>query len=59
MISDISSGVNKIAFSKEISFNNVSFKPKKRAQNVSFKIKKGETVAIVGHSGAGKQLQIY
>ncbi len=56
LISDISSGVNKIAFSKEISFNNVSFKYEKEQvlQNVSFKIKKGETVAIVGHSGAGK-----
>ena len=56
MISDISSVVNKISFSKEISFNNVSFKYEKEQvlQNVSFKIKKGETVAIVGHSGAGK-----
>ena len=56
LISDISSGVNKIAFSKEISFNNVSFKYEKEQvlQNVSFKIKKGETVALVGHSGAGK-----
>ena len=56
LISDISSGVNKIAFSKEISFNNVSFKYEKEQvlQNISFKIKKGETVAIVGHSGAGK-----
>ncbi len=56
LISDISSSINKIAFSKEISFNNVSFKYEKEQvlQNVSFKIKKGETVAIVGHSGAGK-----
>ena len=45
-----------ISFNKEISFNNVSFKYKQEQvlENISFKIKKGETVAIVGHSGAGK-----
>ena len=45
-----------INFNKEISFNNVSFKYNQEQvlQNISFKIKKGETVAIVGHSGAGK-----
>ena len=45
-----------INFNKEISFNNVSFKYKQEQvlENISFKIKKGETVAIVGHSGAGK-----
>ena len=45
-----------ISFNKEISFNNVSFKYKQEQvlEDISFKIKKGETVAIVGHSGAGK-----
>jgi subfamily B ATP-binding cassette protein MsbA len=45
-----------ISFNKEISFNNVSFKYNQEQvlENISFKIKKGETVAIVGHSGAGK-----
>mgnify|MGYP001479084494 FL=1 len=45
-----------ISFNKEISFNNVSFKYNQEQvlEDVSFKIKKGETVAIVGHSGAGK-----
>ena len=45
-----------ISFNKEISFNNVSFKYNQEQvlEDISFKIKKGETVAIVGHSGAGK-----
>ena len=45
-----------INFNKEISFNNVSFKYNQEQvlENISFKIKKGETMAIVGHSGAGK-----
>tara|TARA_B110000971_G_scaffold100781_1_gene103644 strand:+ start:3852 stop:5681 length:1830 start_codon:yes stop_codon:yes gene_type:complete len=45
-----------VIFSNEISFNNVSFKYNQEQvlDNISFKIKKGETVAIVGHSGAGK-----
>jgi subfamily B ATP-binding cassette protein MsbA len=45
-----------ISFKKEISFNKVSFKYKQEQvlEDITFKIKKGETVAIVGHSGAGK-----
>ena len=45
-----------VMFNKEISFNNVSFKYNQEQvlEDISFKIKKGETVAIVGHSGAGK-----
>ena len=45
-----------VNFNKEISFKNVSFKYNQEhvLKNISFKIKKGETVAIVGHSGAGK-----
>lgn len=45
-----------LSFKKEISFNKVSFKYNQEQvlEDISFKIKKGETVAIVGHSGAGK-----
>jgi len=45
-----------VNFNKEISFKNVSFKYNQEhvLEDISFKIKKGETVAIVGHSGAGK-----
>ena len=56
MIPEIETNENKFIFSKEISFNKVSFRYEKELvlNNISFKIKKGETVAIVGHSGAGK-----
>ena len=47
-----------INFNKNISFNNVSFKydlgEKPSLKNINIKITKGETVAIVGSSGAGK-----
>ena len=56
MIKDVESKEEKFIFSKEISFNKVIFKYDKEEvlNNISFKINKGETVAIVGHSGAGK-----
>lgn len=44
-------------FSDCIEFKNVSFSysnDKKVLKNVCFKIKKGESIAIVGHTGAGK-----
>jgi len=45
-------------FKNNISFNNVSFKyelgKKPSLKNINVKIKKGETIAIVGSSGAGK-----
>ena len=53
---DISKNENQVIFLNEISFNKVYFKYEKDQvlHNISFKINKGETVAIVGHSGAGK-----
>ena len=56
IIKDVESKEEKFIFSKEISFNKVFFKYDKEEvlNNISFKINKGETVAIVGHSGAGK-----
>lgn len=56
LISDISKNENQVIFLNEISFNKVYFKYEKDQvlHNISFKINKGETVAIVGHSGAGK-----
>ena len=56
IINYVESKEEKFIFSKEISFNKVFFKYDKEEvlNNISFKINKGETVAIVGHSGAGK-----
>ena len=56
LITDISKNENQVTFLNEISFNKVYFKYGKDQvlHNISFKINKGETVAIVGHSGAGK-----
>ena len=43
-------------FQKEIEFRNVSFRYKSEwvLKDVNFKVKKGETVALVGPTGAGK-----
>jgi len=48
--------IEKHTFENEIEFKNVSFKYENDfiLKNVSFKIKKGETVGLVGPSGAGK-----
>ena len=56
LIADISKNENQVTFLNKISFNKVYFKYEKDQvlHNISFKINKGETVAIVGHSGAGK-----
>lgn len=47
---------DKIEVKGEIEFKNVSFayKDKMVLENISFKINKGETIAIVGPTGAGK-----
>jgi ABC-type multidrug transport system fused ATPase/permease subunit len=45
------------AFTREISFNNVSFSygsNQPAVKNINFTLKKGQTIAIVGESGAGK-----
>ena len=56
IIKDFDSKGEQFIFSNEISFNEVSFNYDKEEvlKKISFKINKGETVAIVGHSGAGK-----
>lgn len=55
-ISDRPNALPLTAFSKEIEFCNVSFRYKEEwvLSDVSFKVRKGETVAIVGPTGAGK-----
>ena len=56
LIADISKNENQVTFLNKISFNKVYFKYEKDQvlHNISFNINKGETVAIVGRSGAGK-----
>ncbi|KPK32912.1 MAG: ABC transporter ATP-binding protein [Chlamydiae bacterium SM23_39] len=55
-IKDIDGAIELNNFKDNIEFRNVSFRYKKRwvLKNLSFSIKKGETVAIVGPTGAGK-----
>jgi ATP-binding cassette subfamily B protein/subfamily B ATP-binding cassette protein MsbA len=50
-------GEDELIFDKSIEFKNVCFEYKENEpvlKNVSFKVKKGEKVAFVGHTGAGK-----
>lgn len=55
-IVDEPSAVDLTEFKSEISFNNVAFRYKDHwiLRKLSFTVKKGETVAIVGPTGAGK-----
>lgn len=58
LVVDNKNEVNIAELKPEIKFDNVSFsykeKDKKAVQNINFSIKKGETVALIGESGAGK-----
>lgn len=56
-IKEADNPLEKKSFDNEISLNNVSFFYKKSKivlKDISFKIKKGEKVALIGGSGAGK-----
>jgi subfamily B ATP-binding cassette protein MsbA len=57
-IQDASDAVEKISFDDKIAFESVHFHyddtTKPVLRNVSFEIRKGQIVALVGHSGAGK-----
>ena len=55
-IVEIENPISKIEFNSEIEFKNVSFQYEDIAvlRNINFRIDKGKTVALVGHSGAGK-----
>lgn len=47
----------KVSFNKEIEFKDVSFSYKDDEpvlNNINFTVRKGETIALVGHTGAGK-----
>ncbi len=56
IIEDKREAIPLMGFEKEIVFHQVSFKYKDKwiLKNLSFTVKKGETVAIVGPTGAGK-----
>lgn len=58
LVEDNKNEVNIKSLKPEIKFDNVSFsykeKDKKAVQNINFSIKQGETVALIGESGAGK-----
>lgn len=58
LVYDSGKQINTDEIGKDVSFENVSFRyhedAKNAVENISFTIDKGETVALVGHSGAGK-----
>mgnify|MGYP001227764128 FL=1 len=55
-IVDSPNALEKLSFKNEISFEKIHFKYDEQEilNNISFQIPHGETVALVGHSGAGK-----
>lgn len=55
-IKDAPDAVDLVEFKKQIEFRNVSFRYRDEwiLRNLSFTVKKGETVALVGPTGAGK-----
>lgn len=56
-----SAGAHALSFEREIEFNNVSFayQPHEMVlNNISFTMKKGERIAVVGSTGAGKSTVI-
>ena len=55
-IKEVVSPEKKERFSSEINFKNVwfSYKTKAVLKNINVRIKKGQTIALVGHSGSGK-----
>ena len=55
-ITDKPVATDNIQFQEKIEFNNIHFKydEKEILNNVTFHVLRGETVALVGHSGAGK-----
>ena len=55
-IVDSQNALEELSFKNEISFENIHFKYDEQEilNNISFQIPHGKTVALVGHSGAGK-----